>query len=196
MKTLLKAATAVLALAATPAFAGAAQPASEKTAAPAAAAATPATGGNIVAIARASGEFTTLTKAITAAGLADTLSGAGPYTVFAPTDAAFAKLPAGTLDRLMQPVNKAELAALLQNHVVSGQAKADYFTGKQGEMTSLGGSKLALDGASGVKVNGATVVKADIVASNGIIHAIDTVLMPAPAQAAVAEDVNEGSADE
>jgi uncharacterized surface protein with fasciclin (FAS1) repeats len=182
MKMLMKvitAATAALAVGATPALA-APQAAAEKAEAGTAAAAS----GNIVATAKASNDFSTLSKAIEAAGLAETLSTAGPYTVFAPTDAAFAKLPAGTLDSLMQPANREQLKTLLSNHVVSGQAKADFFAGKSGEMTSLGGTKLALDGSSGVKVNGATVVKADIAASNGVIHAIDTVLVAAPAQSA------------
>lgn len=141
---------------------------------------------NLVAMARTDAQFSTLAKAIEAAGLADTLSGAGPYTLFAPTDAAFAKLPAGELDRLLQPANREQLKALLMNHVVDGQAKADYLTGKTGEIASLGGGKLALDGTAGVKVGGATVVKADIVASNGVIHAIDTVILPTAAPAASA----------
>ena len=193
MKTILLAATAAFALAAGPALAAT----EAKTAA--APAATQAGTANIVATARADGEFSTLTKAIEAAGLTQELSAAGPYTFFAPTDAAFAKLPPEQLASLMQPANKEQLRTLLQNHVVDGQAKADYFAGKAGEMTALGGGKLALDGASGVKVNGASVVKADIAASNGVIHAIDTVMLPtSAAQAAVQApaEVEEGSSDE
>ena len=194
MKTLLLAATAAFTLAAGPAIA--APEASPAKAAPAAAAQGSA---NIVATAKADGEFSTLTKAIEAAGLTQELSAAGPYTFFAPTDAAFAKLPPEQLASLMQPANKEQLRTLLQNHVVDGQAKADYFAGKAGEMTALGGAKLALDGAGGVKVNGATVVKADIAASNGVIHAIDTVILPAPAAQAAAQpqtEVEEGSSDQ
>ena len=165
------------ALLAAPALAGQAAPAADK-AAPAAAVGTT----NIVSLAKSDAQFSTLAKAIEAAGIADTLSAAGPYTLFAPTDAAFAKLPAGELDRLLQPANREQLKTLLMNHVVEGQAKAEYFTGKQGEMTALGGGKLALDGASGVKVNGASVVKPDIMASNGVIHAVDSVIQPAAAQ--------------
>jgi uncharacterized surface protein with fasciclin (FAS1) repeats len=178
MKTLFLLAASAMLLAA-PALAG---QATSTTGGPAPAAAVGTT--NIATLAKSDTQFSALAKAIDAAGLADTLSAAGLYTPFAPTDAAFAKLPAGELDRLLQPANREQLKTLLMNHVVEGQAKADYFTGKQGEMTALGGGKLALDGASGVKVNGATVVKADIMASNGVIHAVDTVLVPAAAQQA------------
>ncbi len=182
MKTLILAASAALALAG-PAVAAGPQGATT----PAAAASVGAT--NLVSVARSDPQFSTLARAIEAAGLADALSAAGPFTLFAPTDAAFAKLPAGELDRLLQPANREQLKTLLQNHVVEGQAKADYFVGKQGEMTTLGGGKLALDGAAGVKVNGATVVKPDIMATNGVIHAVDSVILPAAApQAAVPAD--------
>lgn len=180
MKTLFLLAASTSLLAA-PALAGQAAPAADK-AAPAAAVGTT----NIVSLAKSDAQFSTLARAIEAAGLADTLAAAGPYTLFAPTDAAFAKLPAGELDRLLQPANREQLKTLLMNHVVEGQAKAEYFTGKQGEMTALGGGKLALDGASGVKVNGASVVKPDIMASNGVIHAVDAVILPAAAQQAAA----------
>jgi uncharacterized surface protein with fasciclin (FAS1) repeats len=175
MKSLIFAASAAIALAAGPAVAGETQKA-----APSAAVGTT----NLVALAKSDTQFSTLAKAIEAAGLADALSAAGPFTLFAPTDAAFAKLPAGELDRLLQPANREQLKTLLQNHVVEGQAKAEYFVGKQGEMTALGGGKLALDGASGVKVNGVSVVKPDIMASNGVIHAVDSVILPAAAQTA------------
>lgn len=204
MKTLILAATAAIALAAGPALAQAEPTPAPAAAAPAAAAAAPAGAAavgtaNIVATTKADGEFSTLAKAIDAAGLTQELSAAGPYTFFAPTDAAFAKLPPEQLASLMQPANKEQLRTLLQNHVVEGQAKAEYFAGKAGEMTALGGGKLALDGASGVKVNGATIVKADIAASNGVIHAIDSVILPAPAAtaaAAPAAEAEEGSTDE
>jgi uncharacterized surface protein with fasciclin (FAS1) repeats len=196
MKTLMLAASVALALAAAPSLAQGAQPAAAA-AAPAAAAGIGTS--NLVTVAKSDGQFSTLARAIEAAGLTDALSAAGPYTLFAPTDAAFAKLPAGELDRLLQPANREQLKTLLQNHVVDGQAKADYFAGKTGEMTALGGGKLSLDGSSGVKVNGATVVKADIAASNGVIHAIDTVIVPGAmpaATAAVAPTAEEGSAGE
>lgn len=177
MKTLYLAAAAALALAVSPATA---QPA-------------PAGTSNLVTTAKADAQFTTLAKAIEAAGLTQDLAAAGPFTLFAPTDAAFAKLPSGTLDTLMQPANREQLRALLMNHVVEGQAKADYFAGKTGDLTALGGGKLSLDGASGVKINGATVVKADIAASNGVIHAIDTVLVPGEATAAAPAAASAGN---
>ena len=181
MKTLFLLAASASLLAA-PALAGQAAPAADKAAQTATVGTT-----NLVTVAKSDSQFSTLAKAIDAAGLADTLAAAGPYTLFAPTDAAFAKLPAGELDRLLQPANREQLKTLLMNHVVEGQAKADYFTGKTGEMVALGGGKLALDGAAGVKVNGASVVKADIMASNGVIHAVDSVILPAaPQQAATA----------
>ena len=176
MKTLFLLAASASILAA-PALAGQAAPAADKAADKAAPAAAVGT-TNLVAVAKSDSQFSTLAKAIEAAG---------PYTLFAPTDAAFAKLPAGELDRLLQPANREQLKTLLMNHVVEGQAKADYFTGKNGELTALGGGKLALDGAAGVKIGGATVVKPDIMASNGVIHAVDTVILSAaPQQAAAA----------
>jgi uncharacterized surface protein with fasciclin (FAS1) repeats len=189
MKTVMLAAAAALALSTVPALAGGTK------AAPTAA---EVGSQNLVATAKADPEFSTLARAIEAADLGTSLAAKGPYTLFAPTNAAFAKLPAGELDRLLQPANRAQLKALLENHVVDGQAKADFFAGKQGEMVALGGSKLTLDGSTGVKVNNATVVKPDIVASNGVIHAIDTVLLPAPATAAatVDEPTDQGSAEE
>lgn len=181
MKTLFLLAASASLLAA-PALAGPAAPAADKAAQTATVGTT-----NLVALAKSDSQFSTLAKAIDAAGLADTLAAAGPYTLFAPTDAAFAKLPAGELDRLLQPANREQLKTLLMNHVVEGQAKADYFSGKNGELTALGGGKLALDGAAGVKIGGATVVKPDIMASNGVIHAVDSVILPAaPQQAAAA----------
>jgi uncharacterized surface protein with fasciclin (FAS1) repeats len=188
MKTLILMA-ATSALLAAPALAGQAASAADKPATTA-----PVGTTNLVSLTKSDAQFSTLAKAIDAAGLSDTLSGAGPYTLFAPTDAAFAKLPAGDLDRLLQPANREQLKTLLMNHVVEGQAKADYFTGKQGEMTALGGGKLALDGASGVKVNGASVVKADIMASNGVIHAVDAVLLPGAATQAAAASAQTATA--
>jgi len=134
--------------------------------------------GTIVDVAVSAGSFNTLVAAVKAAGLADTLSGKGPFTVFAPTDAAFAKLPAGTVDTLLKPENKEKLKAILLYHVVAGDVKSTDL--KDGEsVKTVGGKSLTVHIASGVvTINDATVVKADIPASNGVIHVIDTVLLP------------------
>lgn len=130
---------------------------------------------DIVDTAVSAGSFKTLVTAIQAAGLVDTLKGEGPFTVFAPTDEAFAKLPAGTVEALLK--DKAALARILTYHVVSGKVMAaDVKTGK---VKSVQGQALNLTADSyGVKVNAAKVVQADIVASNGVIHVIDTVVLP------------------
>jgi uncharacterized surface protein with fasciclin (FAS1) repeats len=123
-------------------------------------------------------DVTTLVAAIKAAGLVDTLKGAGPFTVFAPTNAAFAKLPAGALDELLKPENKEKLKAILLYHVHAGDAvkAADAKTGK---VTTANGKALDLVVApAGVTVNGAKVIKTDVLAKNGVIHLVDTVLMP------------------
>ena len=133
---------------------------------------------DIVDTAVAAGSFKTLAAALTAAGLVDTLKGPGPFTVFAPTDEAFAKLPAGTVETLLKPENKARLTAVLTYHVVPGKVPASAVTGKTTDATTVNGAALKVDGTSGVKVNNATVVQADIAASNGVIHVIDTVLLP------------------
>jgi len=127
----------------------------------------------------AAGQFTTLAKALQAAGLVETLKGPGPFTVFAPTDAAFAKLPSGTLDDLLKPENKDQLRAVLTYHVVPGKIMAADLAGKKTNAKTVEGSSLAID-ATGkvVKVNDATVTKADVAASNGVIHVIDGVLLP------------------
>jgi uncharacterized surface protein with fasciclin (FAS1) repeats len=134
--------------------------------------------GTIVDVAVGAGSFKTLVAAVKAAGLADTLSGKGPFTVFAPTDAAFAKLPAGTVESLLKPENKDKLKAILLYHVVKGDVKSGDL--KDGEnVKTLDGQSLTIGISGGVvNVNGATVVKADIPASNGVIHVIDTVLLP------------------
>lgn len=133
---------------------------------------------DIVDTAIAAGEFKTLAAALTAAGLVDTIKGKGPFTVFAPTDAAFAKLPAGTVESLLKPENKAKLTAILTYHVVSGMVMAVDVT-KLTEAKTVEGAKVSVkvDGGK-VIINNATVAKADVVASNGVIHVIDTVLMP------------------
>jgi uncharacterized surface protein with fasciclin (FAS1) repeats len=133
---------------------------------------------DIVDTAVAAGSFTTLVAAVTAAGLVDTLKGAGPFTVFAPSDAAFAKLPAGTVEELVKPENKAKLASILTFHVMAGKVMAADVAGKTLEPASVQGEALHVNGTDGVTVNGAKVVTADINCTNGVIHVIDTVIMP------------------
>lgn len=133
---------------------------------------------DIVDTAAGAGKFNTLVAAVKAAGLVDTLKGAGPYTVFAPTDEAFAKLPKGTVEDLLKPENKDKLAKILTYHVVSGKVMAADIKGKKEAVKTVEGSNLAVDATSGVKINDANVVTADVAASNGVIHIIDTVVMP------------------
>jgi uncharacterized surface protein with fasciclin (FAS1) repeats len=133
---------------------------------------------DIVDTAVAAGSFKTLVAAVTAAGLVDTLKGAGPFTVFAPSDDAFAKLPAGTVDDLVKPENKDKLTAILTLHVLSGAVHAADIAGKTLHPASVNGEALNVDGTDGVTVNGAKVVSADIACTNGVIHVIDTVLLP------------------
>ena len=134
---------------------------------------------DIVDTAVAAGSFKTLAKALAAADLVDTLKGAGPFTVFAPTDEAFAKLPAGTLETLLKPENKAKLQRILTYHVVSGKVTAaDVVKLKSAKAVSGDSLGINVSGAA-VSINGAKVVKTDIGASNGVIHVIDTVLIPA-----------------
>jgi uncharacterized surface protein with fasciclin (FAS1) repeats len=139
---------------------------------------------NIVEIAAEAGSFNTLVAAVKAAGLVETLSGAGPFTVFAPTDAAFAKLPAGTIDALL--ADTAKLTSILTFHVVAGKVMAaDIIKANGATPTTVNGLPLAVVVRDGkVYVNGAQVVTADIVASNGVIHVIDTVLLPTAVPAA------------
>ena len=133
---------------------------------------------DIVDTASAAGSFKTLVTAVKAAGLVDTLKGKGPFTVFAPTDEAFAKLPNGTLDNLLKPENKKQLVAILTYHVVPGKVMAKDLAGQKTIAKSVEGSEIAVDATNGVKVDNAKVVKADIQASNGVIHAIDAVIVP------------------
>lgn len=134
---------------------------------------------DIVDTAVAAGSFNTLVAAVKAAGLVDTLKGAGPFTVFAPTDAAFAKLPAGTVETLLKPENKALLQSILTYHVVSGKVMAADVVKLTGA-TTVQGQKVDIAVTDGkVTVDGATVVKTDIETSNGVIHVIDSVIMPA-----------------
>ena len=135
---------------------------------------------DIVQTAVGAGTFNTLVAAVKAAGLVETLQGKGPFTVFAPTDAAFAKLPAGTVENLL--ANPQQLAKILTFHVVPGKVMAaDIVKAKRAKPTTANGAKLdVVVRNGGVVVNGANVVTADVVASNGVIHVIDTVLIPSP----------------
>ena len=133
---------------------------------------------DIVDTAVKAGSFKTLVAAIKAAGLVDTLKGDGPYTVFAPTDAAFAKLPQGTLEMLLKPENKAKLQAVLTYHVVPGKIMSGQIAGKKAMVKTVQGGELAVDATRGVSVDNARVVQADIEAKNGVIHVIDTVVLP------------------
>ena len=137
-----------------------------------------AQGKDIVDTAVAAGQFTTLAAALKAAGLVETLKGTGPFTVFAPTDAAFAKLPKGTVEELLKPENKAKLTAILTYHVVAGKVMAADVVKVKDAKTIQGGSIKVNATGGKVMVDSANVVKADIVASNGVIHVIDSVLMP------------------
>ena len=134
-------------------------------------------GKTIVDLAAKNKSFTTLVAALKAADLVETLSGEGPYTVFAPTNAAFAKLPKGTVANLLKPENKEQLKKLLTYHVVSGAVTSKML--KSGQVDSVEGSKITVKiSRKTVMVNNAKVILADVKASNGVIHAIDTVIMP------------------
>ena len=124
------------------------------------------------------GRFNTLVAALKAAGLVDTLKGPGPFTVFAPTDEAFARLPPGTLENLLKPENKDQLRKILTYHVVAGQVTAKDVLKRDSAKTLEGGSLTIHSGNGGVMVNNAHVTKTDVAASNGVIHVIDTVLLP------------------
>jgi len=132
---------------------------------------------DIVATAIGAGQFNTLVAAVKAAGLVETLQGPGPFTVFAPTDDAFAKLPAGTVESLLEPGNKDKLVAVLTYHVVSGKVMAADVVGLT-EAPTVQGGKITIDAKNGVKVDNANVVKTDIVCDNGVIHVIDAVILP------------------
>jgi len=134
---------------------------------------------DIVDTAVSAGQFKTLAAALQAAGLVDTLKGPGPFTVFAPTDAAFAKLPAGTVEDLLKPENKEKLKGILTYHVVPGKVMSSALAGKKSEAKTVQGTLVLIDatGAS-VMVQEATVTKADVAATNGVIHVIDTVILP------------------
>jgi uncharacterized surface protein with fasciclin (FAS1) repeats len=133
---------------------------------------------DIVDVAVEAGQFNTLAAALGAAGLVDTLKGDGPFTVFAPTDEAFAKLPAGTVDSLLQPENRDQLVAILTYHVVPGKVMAADVV-KLTEAGTVNGDELTIEVVDGkVRVDNATVIATDVAASNGVIHVIDTVMLP------------------
>src|ERR671910_1357607 len=141
--------------------------------------ASPAAAADIVETAASNGSFTTLVAAAKAAGLVDTLKGPGPFTVFAPTDDAFAKLPAGTVESLLKPENKAKLTAILTYHVVPGRVMAAD-VGKVQEAKTVNGKMLMVSTkGGGVMINDAKVTATDITATNGVIHVIDSVILPA-----------------
>lgn len=133
---------------------------------------------DIVDTAVGAGSFTTLVAALQAADLVETLKGDGPFTVFAPTDAAFAALPAGTLENLLEPENKATLQGILTYHVLPGKVMSADIAGQTLAPTTVQGTTMAIDATDGVKVKGANVVTADIETSNGVIHVIDAVILP------------------
>lgn len=133
---------------------------------------------DIVDVAAGAGKFNTLVTAVKAAGLVETLKGDGPFTVFAPTDEAFAKLPAGTVEDLLKPENKDQLVKILTYHVVPSKIMSTDILDKKADVASVEGSKISVDATDGVTVDGAKVVTADVAASNGVIHIIDTVIMP------------------
>jgi uncharacterized surface protein with fasciclin (FAS1) repeats len=132
---------------------------------------------DIVDTAVAAGSFNTLAAALKAGGLIEALKGKGPFTVFAPTDEAFAKLPKGTVESLLKPENRDQLVAILKYHVVSGKVTSGQVV-KLDSAKTLQGSEVSIDATKGVKINDATVIKADVAASNGVIHVIDRVLLP------------------
>jgi uncharacterized surface protein with fasciclin (FAS1) repeats len=133
---------------------------------------------DIVDIAAGNENFSTLVAAVKAAGLVNELKGDGPFTVFAPTNDAFAALPAGTVENLLKPENKAQLVKILTYHVIPGAVTSDQLAGKRLNVATVEGSNVHIDGRHGVRVNKARVTTADIKASNGVIHVIDRVLMP------------------
>jgi uncharacterized surface protein with fasciclin (FAS1) repeats len=133
-------------------------------------------GGTVVGVASGNPDFSTLVAAVKGAGLVETLDGSGPFTVFAPTNAAFSALPAGVLDKLLLPENKATLTKILTYHVLPAEVKAADV--KAGDVTTVEGSPLAVTTSGGVQVGGAKVTATDVDASNGVIHVIDKVLVP------------------
>jgi uncharacterized surface protein with fasciclin (FAS1) repeats len=133
---------------------------------------------DIVDTAASAGSFKTLVAAVEAAGLVEILKGEGPFTVFAPTDEAFARLPAGTVEDLLKPENKEKLVAVLTYHVVQGKVMSGDVAGKKTTAKTVQGGTIDVDGMSGVRINDAMVTQANVGADNGVIHVIDRVLIP------------------
>jgi uncharacterized surface protein with fasciclin (FAS1) repeats len=133
---------------------------------------------DVVDVAVEAGSFTTLVAAVEAAGLVDTLKGEGPFTVFAPTDEAFAALPEGTVEGLLEEENRDALIAILTYHVIPGAVMSSDIAGQELSVATVNGQEVDIDATDGVMIDGATVVQADIEASNGVIHVIDTVILP------------------
>ena len=177
------AAVAALTLAACGSSSTPAASTSAATASPSMAATTPAASspsaaaGTLVEVAAANPDFSTLVAAVKAAGLVDTLNGPGPFTVFAPTNEAFKALPAGVLAKLLLPANKATLTKILTYHVLPAEVMAADV--KPGKVKTVEGGEITITTVGGVKVNGASVTSTDVEASNGVIHVIDKVLVPA-----------------
>ena len=134
--------------------------------------------GDIVETASTVDQFSTLVAALQAAGLVETLQGDGPFTVFAPTNEAFAALPAGTVENLLKPENKDQLVAILTYHVIPGRVMSADIAGQMADVKTVQGSTLSINATSGVMVDNATVTTADIITSNGVIHIIDAVVLP------------------
>jgi uncharacterized surface protein with fasciclin (FAS1) repeats len=133
---------------------------------------------DIVDTAVSAGNFNTLVTAVKAAGLVETLKGDGPFTVFAPTDEAFAALPAGTVENLLKPENRDQLISILTYHVIPGKVMSSDVNAKQLNVATVQGSEVYINGMSGVSVDNAKVIKANIETTNGVIHVIDTVILP------------------
>ncbi|MCD1627207.1 MAG: fasciclin domain-containing protein [Paracoccaceae bacterium] len=133
---------------------------------------------DVVDILASNDQFSTLVAAVGAAELAETLKGDGPFTVFAPTNAAFAALPAGTVESLLLPENKDTLVSILTYHVVPGAVTSDQLLGQRLDVETVQGQSVHIDATNGVRVNRANVTQADIIGSNGVIHRIDSVLLP------------------
>jgi len=133
---------------------------------------------DVVDILASNDQFSTLVAAVGAAGLAETLKSDGPFTVFAPTNAAFAALPAGTVESLLLPENKDTLVSILTYHVVPGAVTSDQLLGQRLDVETVQGQTVHINATNGVRVNGANVTQADIIGSNGVIHRIDAVLLP------------------
>ncbi len=134
--------------------------------------------GDIVDTAVSAGNFNTLVTAVKAAGLVDTLKGDGPFTVFAPTDEAFSALPEGTIENLLKPENRDQLVSILTYHVLPGKVMSSDVNARQFTTATVQGSEVFINGMSGVSVDNAKVIKANIETENGVIHVIDTVILP------------------